>query len=542
MALVTGLCITGGLTGCKKNNGSDSPSGETNSSAAALGQTAPEVSMKFSKVGDLAKPLSIATWVKGATAEAPVDVTDGKNTYVVEFWATWCGPCKTSIPHLTELQKKYKDQGLVVVGISNEELEEVKPFVEEQGDNMNYIVAVDKDEETSMSYMQAFGQNGIPCAFIIDKSSQVVWVGHPMQMDLPLEEILSGKYNLAANVRAAEFAQLLAARDPKAKEMAPEVLKEVGKRPDLLEPILEAAYQAEESEILNQVLDQLATINDDYAQRAKEIRSQIKTDKALEQYADVILADEPPDAAAVQAASDKLLSDLKGDASALEQAAAQMIGSLGGRDTNIVENVLKEMASIDEASAQKAEQMRKQIRASQAMDKYKTLLESDSASVDPQARKDIEKEIFESLKGGDPFLMAQAAYSIVMNLGDNATAELPLQLLDEADKTQTEKPKIPNDFFRAVVYYKTGQPQLGDQTAEKAMAALEDDTMKAQMQVYLNSLKPAPEEPAAPAEVTPAPAPEEPAAPAEVTPAPAPEEPAAPAAPAAPEPAPAKTE
>ena len=527
MALVTGLCITGGLTGCKKNNGSDSPSGETNSSATALGQSAPEVSMKFSKVGDLAKPLSIATWVKGASAEAPVDVTDGKNTYVVEFWATWCGPCKTSIPHLTELQKKYKDQGLVVVGISNEELEEVKPFVEEQGDNMNYIVAVDKDEETSMSYMQAFGQNGIPCAFIIDKSGQVVWVGHPMLMDLPLEEILSGKYNLAANVRAAEFAQLLAARDPKAKEMAAEVLKEVGKHPDLLEPILEAAYQAEESEILNQVLDQLATINDDYAQRAKEIRSQIKTDKALEQYADVILADEPPDAAAIQAASDKLLSDLKGDASALEQAAAQMVGSLSASDTNIVENILKEMASIDAASAQKAEQMRKQIRASKAMDKYKTLLEADAASVDPQARKDIEKEIFESLKGGDPFLMAQAAYSIVMNLGDNATAELPLQLLDEADKTQTEKPKIPNDFFRAVVYYKTGQPQLGDQTAEKAMAALEDDTMKAQMQVYLNSLKPAPEEPAAPAEVTPAPAPEEPAAPA---------------APAAPEPAPAKTE
>ena len=109
-----------------------------------------------------------------------------------------------------------------------------------------------------------------------------------------------------------------------------------------------------------------------------------------------------------------------------------------------------------------------------------------------------------------------------MNLGDNATAELPLMLLDEADKTQTEKPKIPNDFFRAVVYYKTGQPQLGDQTAEKALAALEDDAMKTQMQDYLKSLKPAPEEPAAPAEATPAPAPEVPAAPAAPEPAPAP--------------------
>jgi len=179
------------------------------------------------------------------------------------------------------------------------------------------------------------------------------------------------------------------------------------------------------------------------------------------------------------------------------------------------------MASIDDDSAQKAEQMRKQIRAGKAMDKYRAFLESDSAAADPQTRKSIEEEIFESLKGGDPFLMAQAAYSIVMNLGDNATDELPLRLLDEADRTQTEKPQIPNDFFRAVVYYKTGQPQLADQTAEKALAALEDDTiMKEQMQAYLKSLKPAAEEPAAPAA----------------------EEPAAPAAPAAPEPAPAKTE
>ena len=399
MALVTGLCISGGLTGCKKNNGSDSPSSATISTAPALDQSAPEVKMQFSKVGDRAKPLNIAAWVKGATAEAPIDVTDGKNIYVVEFWATWCGPCKTSIPHLTELQKKYKDQGLVVVGISNEKLEEVKPFVEEQGDNMNYIVAVDKDDETSMSYMQAFGQNGIPCAFIIDKSSQVVWVGHPMQMDLPLEEILSGKYDLAANVKAAEFAQLLAARDPKAKEMAAEVLKEAGKRLDLLEPILEAAYQAEESEILNQVLDQLATVNDDYAQRAKEIRSQIKIDKALEQYADIVLADEPPDAAAVQAASDKLLADLKGDASALEQAAAQMVGNLGGRDTNILENILKEMASIDADSARKAEQMRKQIRASKAMDKYKTLLEAVRHPLIRKLARTSKKKFLKASKG-----------------------------------------------------------------------------------------------------------------------------------------------
>jgi thiol-disulfide isomerase/thioredoxin len=500
VALVASLCIAGGLTGCKENNGSgSSDAGSPRSGAQEL--RIPEAALQFSKVGDSAKPLSVAHWVKGASAESPIDITDGKNVYVVEFWATWCGPCKTSIPHLTELQKKHKDQGLVIIGISNETLEEVKPFVEEQGDKMDYIVAVDQDNQTSISYMEAFGQNGIPCAFIIDKAGQVVWVGHPMKMDQPLEEILTGKYDLQTNIKAAEFAQLVAAEDPAAKEMADTILKQIGTRIDLLETILEAAYQTDEWELLDKVLDQMATVDEEYAQRTKEIRSQIKTEKALEEYANAIWADEPPDAAALQAASDKLIQSLKGDVAALEGAAAQLLVGLGSQDTNIVESLLKEMASIDEAAAKKADQMRKQIRASQAMEKYKTVVDGD----DPEARKEIEKEIFEALKEGDPFIMAQAAYSIVMDLGDEATAELPLQLLDEADRTQTEKPKIPNDFFRAIVYYKTGQPELGDQSAEKALAALEDEVMRTQMQAYLNSLKPAlPEAP----EAEPAPEPE----------------------------------
>ena len=78
------------------------------------------------KIGDPAAPLKIKEWVKGKE----VNVLDGKNLYVVEFWATWCGPCKVSIPHLTEMQKKFKDRGVVFVGISDEAVDKVKPFVE----------------------------------------------------------------------------------------------------------------------------------------------------------------------------------------------------------------------------------------------------------------------------------------------------------------------------------------------------------------------------------------------------------------------------
>ena len=66
----------------------------------------------------------------------------GKN-YVVEFWATWCGPCKASIPHLTELQKKNPSVTFIGVSVWEPDQDKVKPFVEEMGDKMAYRVAID---------------------------------------------------------------------------------------------------------------------------------------------------------------------------------------------------------------------------------------------------------------------------------------------------------------------------------------------------------------------------------------------------------------
>ncbi|MDI9400461.1 MAG: TlpA family protein disulfide reductase [Limisphaerales bacterium] len=134
-----------------------------------------------------AKELTISQWVKGE----PADVTDGEHIYVVEFWATWCGPCLQSIPHLTELQKKYKDQGVLFIGVTAEKAEVVEPFVAEQGDKMDYIVALDKNNATNKDYMTAHGQRGIPCAFLIDKEGYIVWIGHPMMLEAQLKQILA---------------------------------------------------------------------------------------------------------------------------------------------------------------------------------------------------------------------------------------------------------------------------------------------------------------------------------------------------------------
>lgn len=148
------------------------------------------------ELGDPAAPLAIQEWVKGE----PVDLAAGKGEkiHVVEFWATWCGPCRTSIPHLTELQAKYKDKGVVFVGVSDEDPAAVKPFVADQGANMDYVVAVDDNRKTSEGYMAAYGQNGIPAAFIVDKEGRVAWVGHPMVgLDEALEAMVAGTYDIA---------------------------------------------------------------------------------------------------------------------------------------------------------------------------------------------------------------------------------------------------------------------------------------------------------------------------------------------------------
>ena len=64
------------------------------------------------KIGDPAPKLQNGEWVQGN----PVKKFQPGTAYIVEFWATWCGPCRASIPHLNEIYTKFKDKGLVVIG------------------------------------------------------------------------------------------------------------------------------------------------------------------------------------------------------------------------------------------------------------------------------------------------------------------------------------------------------------------------------------------------------------------------------------------
>lgn len=193
-------------------------------------------------LGEPAPALKIKEWIKGEAVD--LKEGQGKNIYVVEFWATWCPPCRTSIPHLTDLQAKLKAQNVVFIGISDENPITVKPFVEQLGDKMNYIVAVDDNRKTYDAYMRAFGVGGIPHAFVVNKEGKIVWHGHPMgDLRNVLTQVIAHKFDLANARRAANADKisqdyLKQARAGKAaadlRSLADTVLKDGANNPEVL--------------------------------------------------------------------------------------------------------------------------------------------------------------------------------------------------------------------------------------------------------------------------------------------------------------------
>ena len=92
----------------------------------------------------------------------------GKVVYV-DFWASWCKPCKKSFPWLNQLQQKYKDQGLVVLAINlDKEKYLADAFLEKIP--ANFIVAFDAEGETAKS----FNIKGMPSSYLIDRNGFVM--------------------------------------------------------------------------------------------------------------------------------------------------------------------------------------------------------------------------------------------------------------------------------------------------------------------------------------------------------------------------------
>ncbi len=170
-------------------------------SAAFADDDATGLDLKLT-IGDKAPAIDVAHWIKGGPTEgSAMDFESGK-VYVVEFWATWCPPCRASMPHISELQEKMKDYDVTFVGVSDEPLQTVAEFLVKKDtegtmwwDKVRYTLATDPDGSVYSDYMKAAAQDGIPTAFIVGKDGHIEWIGHPMSIDGVIEDVVHETWN-----------------------------------------------------------------------------------------------------------------------------------------------------------------------------------------------------------------------------------------------------------------------------------------------------------------------------------------------------------
>jgi peroxiredoxin len=140
--------------------------GSTSSNAPASG------AVKKSRPADAQKaPDFSLTTIDGKTMR----ISDYKGKVVIlDFWATWCPPCRAEIPFFIELMKQYNKEELQVLGIALDDINRVKNFYKQNG--MDYPVAI-ADTNTPIAYG---GIQGIPTTFVIDKEGYITqrYVGY----------------------------------------------------------------------------------------------------------------------------------------------------------------------------------------------------------------------------------------------------------------------------------------------------------------------------------------------------------------------------
>ena len=126
-------------------------------------------------VGDPAPDL-VVTKSYNTPDGGPVSLSKLRGQVVlIDFWATWCGPCVEAIPHVQELHAKHAKQGLVVLGHTDASSTDLEAFIKEKG--ITYAITVGPD------IGQGYGVTGIPHVFLIDPAGKVAWHGHPGRLD-----------------------------------------------------------------------------------------------------------------------------------------------------------------------------------------------------------------------------------------------------------------------------------------------------------------------------------------------------------------------
>jgi len=104
---------------------------------------------------------------------------------LLNFWATWCPPCRKEMPDLEALYRRFEPQGLVILGVSDEDVDKVKPFIEQQG--ITYPVLLDPGRKVN----ELFQIQGIPKTFVYDRDGKIVVQSIDMRTQKQFLEMLA---------------------------------------------------------------------------------------------------------------------------------------------------------------------------------------------------------------------------------------------------------------------------------------------------------------------------------------------------------------